>query len=110
MAGIGAAVVVLVTLVALRPLVDQTVQFVEDARAAIRDPNPGHLPGPADRRLVWGSWVGTDFRYPYERYRVTETGHRRSPSCWPASASSGPCCAGGWRCSACSARRSAATS
>ena len=46
----------------------------QGARDAIRDPNPAHLPGPADRRLVWGSWVGTDFRYPYERWRVTETG------------------------------------
>jgi hypothetical protein len=70
----GTVVLAAVALVALRPLVDQSVDFIREARSVIGDANPAHLPGPADRRLIWGSWVGPDFRYPYERWRVTEIG------------------------------------
>ncbi len=72
--GIAVAVLAVASLTVFRPLADQSVSFIDEARATLHDPNPAHLPGPADRRLVWGAWVGTDFRYPYERWRVTETG------------------------------------
>jgi hypothetical protein len=66
----------LVLVVAFRPLVDQAIDFLESARAGgLQGENvAGHLVGPADRRLIWGSWLGTDFRYPYLRYRITEGG------------------------------------
>jgi hypothetical protein len=72
--GVVVLVGVVLGLTAFRSVVDQSYDFIEEARAVIDDPTPGHLPGPADRRLVWGSWVGTDFRFPYERWRVTEWG------------------------------------